>query len=98
MEIFSGDLNINLNKAIEATDKNDYQNEYRSNYIEDFCESKLNTILKIGSELMKAVLFSKNLEAYSQFINVCNLFFQISYLFPDSMSNIFEIRGLRHNS
>ena len=32
-----GDLNINLNKAIEATDENDYQNEYRSNYtFEDF--------------------------------------------------------------
>jgi len=44
-----GDLNINLNKAIEATDKNDYQNEYRSNYtFEDFCESKLIQILKMG--------------------------------------------------
>lgn len=45
---------------------------------------------------MKAVLFSKNLEAYSQFINVCKSFFSDILFVSDSMSNIFEIRGLRH--
>tara|TARA_B100000925_G_C21979436_1_gene461605 strand:+ start:29 stop:781 length:753 start_codon:yes stop_codon:yes gene_type:complete len=45
---------------------------------------------------MKAVLFSKNLEAYSQFISVCKTYFSDILFVSDSINNIFEIKGLEH--
>jgi len=45
---------------------------------------------------MKAVLFSKNLEAYSQFISVCRTYFSDILFVSDSINNIFESKGLEH--
>jgi len=45
---------------------------------------------------MKAVLFSKNLEAYSQFISVCKTYFSDILFVSDSINNLFESKGLKH--